>query len=48
MNWQVVKKPSVLVEEGVTISMSGKGRLKIVDISDTAKGKFVVSMKRYY
>ena len=48
VNWQVVKKPSVLVEEGATISFSGKGRLKVELIEETAKGKFVVHMKRFY
>lgn len=48
LNWKPVKKPSTLVKTGDILSAKGKGRLEIVEIEETKKGKYIVSMKRSY
>jgi len=46
LNWEIAK-PSATVGEGDTISCAGKGRVQVVSIETTAKGKFVVEMVRF-
>lgn len=48
LNWKGVKKPSSIVKKNDMLSARGKGRLEIVDVEETRKGKYIVSMRRFY
>jgi photosystem II S4 domain protein len=52
VNWQVVTKPSALVDEGACLSWQKKGRLTVERVETIAsKGggsKYVLNLKRYY
>lgn len=45
LNWESAK-PSAMVGQGDTISCAGKGRVQVVAIETTTKGKYVVEMVR--
>ncbi|GER53431.1 RNA-binding S4 domain-containing protein [Striga asiatica] len=47
VNWATVMKNNTTLRTGDIISVSGKGRLKIGEISSTRKGKFAVELVRY-
>lgn len=45
LNWREAK-PSALVAAGDVISMAGKGRVEVVAVSETKRGRFAVEMNR--
>lgn len=48
VNWQPAKGPSQEVKEGDVISMRGRGRMKVEDITGTSKkGRIGVYLKRF-
>lgn len=47
VNWRPGTKPSGEVKAGDMISVSGKGRLEVVEASLTKKGRYAVKMVRY-
>lgn len=47
LNWATVMKNNTTVKTGDMVSVSGKGRLKIGEISSTRKGKFGVELIRF-
>ena len=40
-------KPKTVVAAGDVISLRGKGRVEVGDVSETKKGKFQVELVRY-
>lgn len=46
LNWRPVSKPSMEVAEGDVVSVAGKGRLEVLSVTTSKKGKFVVNMER--
>lgn len=44
VNWLECTKPSVSVAEGDVISVAGKGRMTVGEVTTTAKGKFAVEL----
>ncbi|KAJ4976609.1 hypothetical protein NE237_001715 [Protea cynaroides] len=47
INWDTVMKNGATLKTGDIVSVSGKGRLKVGEISTTKKGKFAVELIRY-
>jgi photosystem II S4 domain protein len=47
VNWVPIKSASKLVAEGDTITVRGRGRLEIIAIATTARGRYRVEMKRF-
>jgi RNA-binding protein YlmH len=47
VNWRPAGKASSEVKQGDVVSVSGRGRLEVKDVSISKKGKFVVNMVRY-
>ena len=47
MNWREGCKPKTVVAAGDVISLRGKGRVEVGDVSETKKGKFQVELVRY-
>ncbi|XP_072953457.1 uncharacterized protein [Typha angustifolia] len=47
VNWSPVMKNGVTLKTGDIVSVSGKGRLKIGEITTTRKGKYAVELIRY-
>ncbi|KAK1320547.1 hypothetical protein QJS10_CPA03g00817 [Acorus calamus] len=47
INWTPVAKNGATLKTGDLVSVSGKGRLKIGEISQTKKGKYAVELIRY-
>jgi len=47
VNWRAASKPSLDLKAGDMVSCAGKGRLEIVQINVTKKGKYAVDMVRY-
>lgn len=47
LNWKACTKPSATLSEGDMVSCAGKGRLEVGPVSETKKGKHVVSLRRY-
>ena len=45
LNWREAK-PSALVAAGDVISMAGKGRVEVVSVGETKRGRFAVEMNR--
>ena len=45
LNWREAK-PSARVEAGDVISMAGKGRVEVVSVGETKRGRFAVEMNR--
>lgn len=48
VDWQVVTKPSALVEESATVSWQGRGRVCLQKVERTSKEKYVVYLLKYY
>uniref|UniRef100_A0A0G4I8X0 RNA-binding S4 domain-containing protein n=1 Tax=Chromera velia CCMP2878 TaxID=1169474 RepID=A0A0G4I8X0_9ALVE len=48
LNWEQASSGTKTVKEGDVISATGRGRLEIMSIETTAKGKFRIKMKRIY
>jgi RNA-binding protein YlmH len=46
LNWRPVSKPSVEVGAGDVVSVAGKGRLEVLEVTETKKGKFAIAMER--
>lgn len=46
VNWRVVSKPSATVHAGDVISCTGKGRVEVRAVTETAKGRYAVEMLR--
>lgn len=46
LNFRPVSKPSTEVKAGDVVSCAGKGRLEVLEVSQTKKGKYAVSMER--
>lgn len=44
INWLSCSKPSVTVQSGDVVSVSGKGRMTVGSVTTTAKGKFAVEL----
>ena len=47
VNWREGCKPKTVVAAGDVISLRGKGRVEVGDVSETKKGKFQVELVRY-
>ena len=47
VNWREGSKPKTVVAAGDVISLRGKGRVEVGDVSETKKGKFQVELVRY-
>ncbi|XP_011628804.1 uncharacterized protein LOC18448901 [Amborella trichopoda] len=47
VNWNPATKNGATLKTGDTVSISGKGRLKIGEITETKKGKYAVELIRY-
>lgn len=47
LNWKTCSKASIEVRDGDLISCSGKGRLKVRNVTMTKKGKYNIEMTRY-
>ncbi len=47
LNWKTTTKGSVTVAAGDLISVSGKGRVTVLAVDTTAKGKYVVQLQRF-
>ncbi|KAG6494251.1 hypothetical protein ZIOFF_049271 [Zingiber officinale] len=47
VNWAPVTKNGATLKTGDVVSVSGKGRLKIGEITETRKGKYAVELIRY-
>lgn len=47
LNWSPVLKNGTTLKTGDIVSVSGKGRLKVGEITTTKKGKFAVELIRY-
>eukprot|EP00775_Hariotina_reticulata_P014407 gene14407-14513_t len=47
LNWRPAGKASSEVKQGDVVSVSGRGRLEVKEVSFTKKGKYVVNMVRY-
>ncbi len=48
VDWQVVTKPSALIDEGAMLSWAGRGRVHLVEVTITAKQKYGLKLKRFY
>ncbi len=46
INWKPAKASST-VESGDVLSCSGKGRVKVVEVTTTKKGRYAVELVRY-
>lgn len=46
LNWRPVSKPSTDVKAGDVVSVTGKGRLEVLDVQVNKKGKYHVKMER--
>lgn len=47
VNWREGCKPKTVVAAGDVISLRGKGRVEVANVSETKKGKFQVELVRY-
>jgi RNA-binding protein YlmH len=48
VNWQPVKNPAAMVKEGDIISVSGRGRLEMVQVGgESRKGRLHIVVKKY-
>ena len=49
LNWQTVKNSSQTIKQGDVLSMRGRGRLEVVEITgQTKKGRIGILLKRFY
>ncbi|KAF3778581.1 putative RNA-binding protein [Nymphaea thermarum] len=48
VNWTPVTKSGTTLKTGDMVSVSGKGRLKIGEITTTRKGKYAIELIRYF
>ena len=46
VNWVTCSKPSVDVAAGDVIACSGKGRVEVLGVSTTKRGRFAVELQR--
>ena len=47
VNWREGCKPKTAVESGDVISLRGKGRVEVGEVTTTKKGSFNVQLTRY-
>lgn len=48
LNWEVVKKPTEVVEQGDAISLKGKGRAIVEQVETTKKQKYSIKFTRVF
>jgi RNA-binding protein YlmH len=47
VNWKEQSSPAHSIREGDLITIRGRGRVQIVGVEETAKGRFRVSMVKF-